>query len=520
MRTLQSAMSFHNKCIISMDRLDLTNGIRSEVTLLPGCTFPLKAFPQKIQKLILDLEHYENFNVEYCASVILSVVAAATGNSLMVNIKGEWNVNSALYIMLVGRAGLGKTPPMNYLYRPIRERDNESYLEYCRQLKEYELAVMQKDKNSPIPTDMPVLEKRILGDFTVEALLSTHWNNPRGVSIVVDEILGLFKSAYRYNSKGDLFELLLSVFSGGPADSTRKSEKQKLVINTPFINLIGSVQTGLMDKIFSKEFKSNGLVDRFLFAYPMDQKMSEWKLEPDGQCPEMKAIWKEIIDKILNFSCECDKEHHTARPKVLFLTYEAKKMLYEWRNRIVRKNNAIIDDREVESRESKAACKVSKIALLLQILRYITGECPLDTVDVTSMEDAILLIEYYENNFHRLEADVTRYSQDGKKGLLDLLGNTFTTREAIEAGIRIGISRRTVFHMLNIYTSCPGQLLIKTDHGVYTKIKVNDSAPCTIALSDDAPYNTLNNCDIDADSECIVQSAEVQSDTNSTDSHE
>lgn len=112
------------------DTIHLTNMLRSEVEGIPETGLPLDAFPDRIQEIILNLARYENFNVEYTASIILSAVATAIGNSCHIRIKGEWKTCPSLYMMLVGRQGLGKTQPLGFLYKPIREYDDRMYEKY------------------------------------------------------------------------------------------------------------------------------------------------------------------------------------------------------------------------------------------------------------------------------------------------------------------------------------------------------------------------------------------------------
>ena len=69
------------------DTIHLTNMLRSEVEGIPETGLPLDAFPDKIQEIILNLARYENFNVEYTASIVLSAVATAIGNSCHIRIK-------------------------------------------------------------------------------------------------------------------------------------------------------------------------------------------------------------------------------------------------------------------------------------------------------------------------------------------------------------------------------------------------------------------------------------------------
>ncbi len=95
----------------------------------------------RIQELVLNLARYENFNVEYTASILLSAVVTAIGNSCRIRIKGEWKTSPSIYMMLVGRPGLGKTPPLGFLYKPIREHDDRMYEKYNEEWNAYERAL-------------------------------------------------------------------------------------------------------------------------------------------------------------------------------------------------------------------------------------------------------------------------------------------------------------------------------------------------------------------------------------------
>lgn len=108
---------------------------------------PLEVFPQKVQEIIFNLAAYENFNIEYSASIVLSAVAAAIGNSCQIQIKGNWLTSPSIYMMLVGRPGLGKTPPLSFLYRPIREQDDRMFERYLQACDEYERAPAAAGKN-------------------------------------------------------------------------------------------------------------------------------------------------------------------------------------------------------------------------------------------------------------------------------------------------------------------------------------------------------------------------------------
>ena len=186
--------------------LEICNKVMSEVQGIKDTGFPLDAFPERVQTIILDMVRYENFKVEYLAPAMLSAVSSALGGTYYVRVKGQWITNAALYIIMVGRPGLGKTPPLEAAYRPIRKHDYALFKAYESELETWKAAGESGRK--------PVLRRTVVSDFTPESLLLTHNSNPRSVVILVDEIMGMFNSANRYTN-GQLIEQLLTAWSGG-----------------------------------------------------------------------------------------------------------------------------------------------------------------------------------------------------------------------------------------------------------------------------------------------------------------
>ena len=105
---------------------DMTNTRLELAEHVSDTGFPLDVFPQAVQSVILDMDRYENYKTEFIATAMLSAVSAALGGTYRIRIKGEWQSNAALYIILVGRPGLGKTPPLEAAYRPIRKHDSRT----------------------------------------------------------------------------------------------------------------------------------------------------------------------------------------------------------------------------------------------------------------------------------------------------------------------------------------------------------------------------------------------------------
>ncbi|EEB26087.1 DUF3987 domain-containing protein [Phocaeicola dorei] len=442
-------------------RLELCNRIRMEAEHTEDTGFPLDVFPQSVQSIILDMAKYENYKIEFIATSMLSAVSAALGGTYRIRIKGDWQSNGALYVILVGRPGLGKTPPLEAAYRPIRKHDYALFKAYEAEMEAWKAAGENGRK--------PVLKRTIISDFTPESLLLTHNNNPRSVVILVDEIMGMFNSANRYTN-GQLIEQLLTAWSGGALDVTRVSNTIPVHIEHPCINIIGGTQTKRVHELLRKGFEENGLLDRILFVLPKSSRMSEWvNRDDDGEKMSATATrWENILDKVL--ALDYDTEAEERIPHVLSMDREAKEYFFSWWNSKVERINKIEDDAEVDSREMKHPAHVARLALLMQVLRHASGESHLQFVDMVSVKAAIRLNDYFENSYVRIRSFVANDTcEDPPKVLLSMLPDTFDTKTAIAIGKeQQGVSERTVMNYLK--ELCHSRLLRKAKAGHYEKV--------------------------------------------------
>ena len=296
---------------------------------------------------------------------------------------------------------------------------------------------------------------------------------------MVDEIRALFNSVKRYNNRNNLIEDLLTAYSGQPLKVIRKSEARPILIKNPCINIIGSVQTNLLPEIFRAEYMANGLLDRFLFVYPKDRRISGWKRD-DGTIarPDMVGQWREVLNRIVSLPYPTGA--------VLNMSDDAEAYFYNWYNGIIEEVNAIEDDAEVESRKMKLNGNAARLSLVFQVLKWATDGGGMQCVDLESVQAAIRMIGYYEETYRRIqELIVANNIGESKEAWLSLLGNTFTAGDAIVVGKRVELSRRSVYYALKQLCCQPNPLLEKIDHGTYRKLcPSKPAAPCTIALLD------------------------------------
>ena len=457
-----------------MDSTNLCNALRMEFEGVFENKIPLNAFPVKIQDMILVLSRQENYSIEYMMASLLVAVSTAIGTAVTIRIRGGWISNSALYMILVGRPGMGKTPPLDFAFRPIRKHDAQAVKQFKLEMEQYNNLIEsnkgKKENTTPLP-NKPILRRAIISDFTPEALMRALDDNQRGIVVYVDEIMGMFNAVNQY-SRGQLIEQLLTAFSGKPLDISRCSMPVPIHIEYPFINIVGTMQTTRIHELIEKGYKENGLLDRIIFVYPSSKEIADWQLDEDSSFATFEkysAMWESIIDKVVSLPF-AENESGGNTQNILDFSSEAKAYFTNWRNNAIRAVNQIQDDGLVDSRVIKAPMITARLALILQILRWACGEVHKDFVDIDSTKSAIALSEYFESCY----ADIQKYMlnesiEPQKKELLDCLSVTFTTSDAIQAGKEVGLSERSVMYSLvNLATN---KIIKKVKRGEYEKLQ-------------------------------------------------
>lgn len=449
---------------------DICNRVMAHAQGIAESDFPIDAFPAKVQCVILGMVRHENFKVEYLAAAMLSATASALGNTYNIRVKGHWTTNAALYIIMVGRPGLGKTPPLEAVFRPLRKRD-------CRALEKFkaEMAAYQntmKESKGDNGTDRPVLRRTIVSDFTPEALMLAHYNYPRGITILADEIMGVFNSTNRYNN-GQLIEQLLSAWSNSAIDVTRVSNPIPIHIENPCINMVGTTQTRRVHELLKKGYEDNGLLDRILFVMPKSYLMPRWmesEEEDIGSNPASAwKTWEAIMEKVFALDYDNAGDAEGNIPHLIGMEAETKKIFFGWHNNTIERINAIRDEALVESRPMKSPVQVARLALVLQVLFYACGESHLQFVTTTAIEGAIRLNDYFEASYRRIREYVANDACDEPLlELLSLLKNSFTTAEALDAGRQLKVTERTVMNYLKELAK--NRLIHKVRQGVYEKV--------------------------------------------------
>ena len=86
---------------------------------------PLDVFPAKLQDMVLALARQENYSIEYTMASLIAAASTAIGNAVNICIRGGRVSSPILYMILVGRPGMGNNSPLDFVFRPSRKRDTK-----------------------------------------------------------------------------------------------------------------------------------------------------------------------------------------------------------------------------------------------------------------------------------------------------------------------------------------------------------------------------------------------------------
>lgn len=224
------------------------------------------ALPYQLQDCIGEMQRGTNLNEDYMLGSALFASSTAIGNAYKLHINGNWYQSANLFMVLVGKTGVSKSPALNTMLSPLYKNDKNSAKDYKRELMEFE----ELNKNDQSSLSHPKRKQLVLEDATMEAIYKVLDANPKGVGLFFDEIIGFFRNMSRYSGGGEQ-QQWLKFFDGNPVTVNRASS-EGYFFDSPYIGLIGGIQPKVLPELYADNRDKNGFLERILFVYPDSPK--------------------------------------------------------------------------------------------------------------------------------------------------------------------------------------------------------------------------------------------------------
>ncbi len=399
--------------MVGVDAVDAVDAVSRELPDAP--TFPVAAMPQSCQRLITEAAAAIGCPPEFVALPMLATLAAAIGNSRAVKLKAGWEEGAAVYGAVIAEPGEKKTPATKVALEPaikmqarLREAHSRAVDEYKRECREYE--VEKKDaakagEPAPPPPQEPRMDRTLVEDVTVEALAVVLEGTPRGVVAVRDELSGWVRSMdqYKQGGRGADRQFWLSAWSNSYAAVDRKSRGEPLIITRPFVGVYGSIQPGVLHELGDK--REDGLLDRFLFAYP-EPVPSEWT--DDEISDEGRAAYAGLYAKLRNLYMPTD-EYGDPDPVRIHFSPAAKELIKRAVNELRGEMYSPGFPVRLKGPYSKLEGYMARLCLLLATARAADNEAA-ERIEDEDVLAAVILVDYFKRMARRVYIGL--YGQD------------------------------------------------------------------------------------------------------------
>jgi len=333
-------------------------------------TFPIDIFPLKLQNYLLQCNKTLDSSVDYMGSSLIWLLSVIIGNSFKVQVKSGWIESVNVWISVVGKAGLGKTPSISNIIFPLVKINNSEIKRYIKHYQKYEayMELDKKDQDKSEEIKKPFKTQFIVNDITQEALIDLHEESKNSVGVFKDELAGWFKDMNKYRAGSDL-EFWLSSWSNKGITLNRKTAKSSFV-ESPIIPVLGGIQPNILTQFFTEENKENGFVDRMLTCFP-DLVIDEYN---ENEMNQDVLDW--YSDYIVTFYQLIKRDYieynqeNEINPKICYFSKEAK---VEWKrifNEITVTQNSDFENEYMKSMLPKQKSYIPRFALLIHVCTY------------------------------------------------------------------------------------------------------------------------------------------------------
>jgi len=362
-------------------------------------TFPIDIFPANIQTYMMECHRTLNASIDYMGCSMLWLLSIIIGNSIKIQVKTGWIESANLWMAIVGRPGVGKTPNINNIIFPLQKANNSEIKTYIKRMDAYRayMDLEKKEREAEEKLYKPIKTQFIASDITLEALVELHEENKNAVGVFKDELAGWLKDMNKYRAGSDL-EFWLSSWSNKGVALNRKTSKSSFV-ESPIIPILGGIQPGVLNQFYTEENKDNGFIDRILTCYPDVEVEMYNDNEMDAE------LLQEYEDFIINMYQHIkrnvvvyDNEQQISSIIAVF-TESAKKEWMRIHDEITAMQNSSTENEYMKSMLPKQKSYIPRFALLINTLDSMTSAdaFPHDIICKESVLKAERLSKYFIN---------------------------------------------------------------------------------------------------------------------------
>jgi Protein of unknown function (DUF3987) len=170
-----------------------SNGVGPPLPLeenIPSQPFPVDVLPEAVRRFVEGGARALGCPVDFLAVPALVVAGAALGNTWRLSITPTHQEHAALFGLIVGPPGSGKSPALTMALAPLRAIE-QAHLG-CYRTDQARWLELEETRRGPVPQ----ARRCLVDDVHAETLAPVLEANPRGILIARDDLGGLIQGLY------------------------------------------------------------------------------------------------------------------------------------------------------------------------------------------------------------------------------------------------------------------------------------------------------------------------------------
>jgi hypothetical protein len=309
--------------------------------------------------------------IDFVAGAVLGACSAALAGAVRLHVMNNFYVFPALWIALVGVSGCAKGPAYDLASTALQDAQSERHRAYLEQWKKYleDLntweSLPKKDRAGEERPEPPPYMPIAMDDVTTEKVIEVLAANPRGVPLLVEELLGWVTGMNQYKRGGNDRQRWLRIRDSRPVQADRKSGPP-IRADRPVMPLLGTTQPGPMGRAFRGS--DDGLRERVCVVYPPDVGMLP--LEEREPIATL-GRYRSLITGLLAVTLQED-----GKPRLLRLTKEARAAWTAEERIICDATTSATFDPAQRSAYAKGRGIAAQVACLLAVVRHVAALVP------------------------------------------------------------------------------------------------------------------------------------------------
>jgi hypothetical protein len=379
----------HNK---ASGAISAEKKIGSPICFLPmPDRFPIEVLPDAYALIVEQAAKAFAVPLDVPACALLSMSGACIGRTRGLIIKDGWSEFANLYIGIVAKSGIGKSPCTKAIFNSIFRVEKKWFDEYQTASLQYdeEMGARKHSKNKdelPPPPDAPAWKQLFVDDATVESLTDALQGNQRGILWYRDELSGLILELDKYSGKdGGTKARLMSAYDCGLWKTNRINKGRVNLIQKACLSIFGTIQPRVLPRIFSDLDAATGFLPRFLFVRATQENPPVWTDESFGN--EHLVELDHLVNELLSMDFLPSGES-----QFVGVTSEAKSLFIDWYNQQACESWVDFDSQAFDALSAKLRGQCLRICLILHCLHSVEAKrSELEHVSADTMKNAIKL---------------------------------------------------------------------------------------------------------------------------------